>query len=999
MTSGLPERTLRRMVAVAQSTAAVFGRDAEREHLATLFARAAAGEPSLCVVHGEAGIGKTALVREACRAWAGAVMWGTCVHFGAATVPFAAVASAVDGWLVDADEDVRNRVLDGLGDLTALLPSAHAVLEPSAGLLLQQLDRAIRRIAEHAPVVLVIDDLQWADPSSLDLLAFLVSGFRTQALSLVVTVREEDRVDGHVLNSWLADLRRLPGVSEQHLARLDLVATAEQVAALTGQAALPAGFTASAFDRSGGNPYLTELLVQAGTFSAPASTASVPVALREALLARWNAMNVSAREVSRLLALAGRPVQRSVLASVAERLGAEWDTGAALSASLTEAVAAGVVQPVRSGLWFRHPLLAEVLAGDLLGHDGVAVHAAYAEVLAEQGDAHTGDVAVHHELAGNLPAAYEWSLAAARSAAAVQGATEHLDHLQRACRLWPQVMGGTASTEERVQLLLRTTRAAHGVARADEALVLVEEALALTDSVASPPLVCRLLMLKHWILNEVEDLPMGAVTEPLEQAVLLAASLPGTAECAIVDSALAWTQFWAGNDRCRDLAAAALLTARTTGSPDALVAALAAAALVFPESDDVMDWLQEAYELAASSGDALGMLGAALGMANVHQSRGDYASAMGIATTAGRELIQNGAPWAGRFLLAGAGRFALTLGRWDQGEEQLRPALASADGGHREAVPCTAMSVLCTRRGDLEEAEQHLARAAEASSTDYRGTGSYPFGRVELLLARGRPGLALQTIGGQISAAARLDPRDADEFLVLAARAAADLSRQGRDHRVEDGTQQAEDLLQQVLSVWSVGATESFIACGPDDHIQIARKALYEAELGRLRDLPEQSQRWSTAGARCHEAGLVWEEALAACRQGQAALDEGRPRPDAATPLREAYRIAVHLGAQPVAHEVKVTAAAAHISLDPVPSSQPEATRPGPDLTLLTSREREVLTHVIAGRTNSEIATALFISDKTVSVHISNILRKTGTTTRVQAAAWASRQSEATHRT
>ena len=97
------------MTAAAHPTVAVVGREAEREHLATLFARAAAGEPSFCVVHGEAGIGKTTVVRDACRAWPGAVLWGTCVHFGAATVPFAAVASAVDGWLTAAEEEVRSQ--------------------------------------------------------------------------------------------------------------------------------------------------------------------------------------------------------------------------------------------------------------------------------------------------------------------------------------------------------------------------------------------------------------------------------------------------------------------------------------------------------------------------------------------------------------------------------------------------------------------------------------------------------------------------------------------------------------------------------------------------------------------------------------------------------------------------------------------------------------------------------------------------------------------------
>ncbi len=984
------------MVAAAHPPAAVVGREAERGHLATLFARAAAGEPSFCVVHGEAGIGKTTVVREASQAWAGVVLWGTCVHFGAAAVPFAAVASALDGWLVVAEQEVRSQVLDGLGDVAALLPSSPAVAEPKAGLLLRQLDRAIRRIADRAPTVLVIDDLQWADQSSLDLLAFLVTGFRDQALCVVVTVRDEDRVEGHVLNRWLAELRRLPGVSELHLQRLDLVDTAQQIVSLTGQSLLPDGFADEAYRRSGGNPYLTELLVQAGTSNAPARTASVHDALRQALLSRWSAMSVPAREVSRLLALAGRPVARSVLASVAAQLAAEWETGASLSSSLSEAVAAGVVEPGRDGLWFRHPLLAEVLADDLLGHDAVAVHAAYADVLAAQGRARRGDVAVHHELAGNLPAALEWSLAAADSAAAAQGATEHLEHLRRACRLWPQVMQQGASAAEHVRLLLRASRAAQGVARAEEALAFIEQALALTDRTASPGIACRLLVLKHRMVIDRHQLPFSTVTSALEEAQQLADTMPGSIERAIVDAALAWTENWAGHDRCRDLSSAALVTARQTRSPDALIPALTAAAMAFPESGEAMPWLQEAYDLAASSGDAIEMLDAALGMNNLYQVRGDYPAMVDSNTEHGLALIQAGAPSAGRFLLTCAAGPALTLGRWEQAEAQLRPAVACGDGGHREGTARTVMTVLCVRRGDLRQAEEHLTRAAEVSSTHYRGTTSYPFGRVELSIAQAHPEEALEVIEQYIGAAARGDPRDADEFLLLAARAAADLARQARDHLSRAGSHQAESMLQRVLSAWSDGATESFIAWGAGDLIQYARKALYDAELGRLRDVPAQSELWAAAGHICHRAGLPWEEALAACRQGQAALDEGRPKQDAAAPLRQAFGIASRLGAAPLAREVAVTAAAAHINLDPVGSPADETTQPVGDLALLTPREREVLTHVVAGRSNSEIATALFISDKTVSVHISNVLRKTGTTTRVQAAAWATRQGLAT---
>ena len=106
--------------------------------------------------------------------------------------------------------------------------------------------------------------------------------------------------------------------------------------------------------------------------------------------------------------------------------------------------------------------------------------------------------------------------------------------------------------------------------------------------------------------------------------------------------------------------------------------------------------------------------------------------------------------------------------------------------------------------------------------------------------------------------------------------------------------------------------------------------------------------------------------------------------------LREAHRRAVELGAEPLRHEVETLARLARVNLqEPVPlrgSDDPPAALAG-----LTAREREILTFLVAGRSNGEIAKELFISDKTVSVHVSNILRKTGTSSRVEAAALAGR--------
>jgi hypothetical protein len=209
----------------------VVGRAVEGTFLTAAMQAAAQGEPQAVFVHGEAGVGKTSLVREVLGSFAGEVLWGTCVHFGAASVPFAALISALDRWVAAVDPPVRDEVFAGLDALHALLPSLGAGAVDDRGLVLPQIDSALVRLARRRPTVLVIDDLQWADASSLDLLAFLISGFRDQQLAVVATVRDEDRPESHRLTSWLAEVRRMPSVEEMHLERLGAEGTAAQVAA------------------------------------------------------------------------------------------------------------------------------------------------------------------------------------------------------------------------------------------------------------------------------------------------------------------------------------------------------------------------------------------------------------------------------------------------------------------------------------------------------------------------------------------------------------------------------------------------------------------------------------------------------------------------------------------------------------------------------------------------------------------------------------------------
>jgi predicted ATPase len=478
------------------------GRVPERRRLADALSGSAQGQPLAVLVHGEAGVSKTRLVREATdqyrAAGGGEVLWGTCVHFGAASVPFAPVVQALDSWALHTDPPVRSTVLEGCEELLNLLPSM-AMRSPDvpSSRLLPVVDRVVQRIAAGRPTVLVVDDLQWADVSSLDVLAYLITGFRGQNLALVVTIREEDRPVGHALHGWLADTRRLPGVFELVLARLDPAECTEQIAALLGR---PPGeeLVADVLARSGGNPYLTELLVRDLPAGAERLPGELPTALREALLARWHSLSAPARQITRMLAVGGRPTSLEALGVVA----AGVVPAAGLPALVRQGVEAGVLQQVTDQTcWFRHPLLAEVLLATMTSQERAPVHAAYAQVLeasaANRPDlagALSADLAVHHEHAGHFDRAFANSIRAADYAHELHASSVEAGHLTQACELWDRAGHEvTGSTQDRIALLLRTSRIGERAGVLETARFL-DQALSLVDRQHQPLLASALLV-------------------------------------------------------------------------------------------------------------------------------------------------------------------------------------------------------------------------------------------------------------------------------------------------------------------------------------------------------------------------------------------------------------------------------------------------------------------------------------------------------------------------
>jgi DNA-binding NarL/FixJ family response regulator len=255
----------------------------------------------------------------------------------------------------------------------------------------------------------------------------------------------------------------------------------------------------------------------------------------------------------------------------------------------------------------------------------------------------------------------------------------------------------------------------------------------------------------------------------------------------------------------------------------------------------------------------------------------------------------------------------------------------------------------------------------------------------EVFVAAGEPRRALEWIRARI-APDGVSGVYTDQLLVALANAAAELAAAGRDTGDTDSVAQAVSALDEVLGRWP----RTTFSTGPDVDIQTMRQALLAAEVARCRGHPDEPARWEKAVEKCHLTGATWDEAVSQLRCAQAMLAAGSPSSAVGDLLRAAHRRAVELDATPLRNEVESLARIARVTLrlaDPIggESLAPEA------LAGLTGREREILAFLVAGRSNREIAKELVISDKTVSVHVSNILRKTGTSNRVEAATLAAR--------
>jgi DNA-binding CsgD family transcriptional regulator len=196
--------------------------------------------------------------------------------------------------------------------------------------------------------------------------------------------------------------------------------------------------------------------------------------------------------------------------------------------------------------------------------------------------------------------------------------------------------------------------------------------------------------------------------------------------------------------------------------------------------------------------------------------------------------------------------------------------------------------------------------------------------------------------------------------------------------------------LEQLLEARAALPGEAFAPGSKEDLVQPAMAAVFEAERRRATGEGDLADAWHNATTKCEAAGMGWLRHVALWRLGSALINRGDAGVEAAQALRAVHRYTSEQGARPLQVAVEDTARLARISLAEASAIEELEVTPSA-FEALTRREREVLMQLVTGRTYAEIATALFISEKTVSVHVSNVLRKTDTRSGREVAALATR--------
>ncbi len=416
------------------------GRAAELGQMREMLAAAESGQSVVLLVSGDAGVGKTRLLTElaAVAARGGfTVLSGRCAEL-ADTVPYLPLADALRGTGPGADGTLQE-ALATRPVLARLLPDREITRQPGdlPGLAQQQLFGAVlgmlSELAQANPVLLILEDLHWADRSTRDLVTFLTRMLRGERIALVLSYRSDDIHRGHPLRSVVGELQRLPAVTAIEVGPLAPAPMAEHLRRLAG-GMLDTAAIDRVISRAEGNTYFAEELVATSS-----AGNELPTGLADLLLARTVELSPEAQQVLRAAAVAGRRIDDELVMRAAGLPTAEYE------AAVREAVARQLlVTDGHGGLAFRHALLREAMYNDLLPGERTRLHARLAELLADEdrlamvaGSA--AELALHCLASHDIPGAFAASVQAGQEAFRLAAPADAHRHFDQALSLWERV--------------------------------------------------------------------------------------------------------------------------------------------------------------------------------------------------------------------------------------------------------------------------------------------------------------------------------------------------------------------------------------------------------------------------------------------------------------------------------------------------------------------------------------------------------------------------------
>ena len=944
------------------------GRSDELAVIETAVAEARLGRPSVLLLGGEAGIGKSTLVDEGARRGAVERHLGRAVPLGGDAIPLAPI--------IDLFRQIR-RTAPAAVTASPEFAAVADWLAPAAGSWAPQAGPGaafvpvldlLARLADDDAFVFGIEDLQWADPATWDLFEFLARSLVDERVLLVGTYRSDEIAADPARRRRLADLARIASVRQLRLGGLGRDDVAARAAAIIGHPPAPE-VVDQLLARGEGNPFFTEELL-----AAHLAGESMPAVLADLIAADLVDVDDDTRRLLAVVATLGGTAGHELLRQILEL------DDLAVESALHDAVARHllVVDAATDDYGFRHALIGEVVYGELLPSERRRLHRGAADAIrkrCEDGPVSAdvaGALAFHLDRAGDPVEAFGALLAAADASATIAPAIA-LHHLERALALWDDV-GEVATGERRGDRLWQAAELATGTVGNPRAAELAQLAFRFGPPSRGEAWGHERLGRYLWASGRLEE---SAVEYERASALLAGVGLDpttapvraGLAQAALMARDLEGAERWC--EQVADLVEDASADPAAWGTSRRVLGAVRSAR---GDPTEGVRLSREAVAVADTPhAEALAMMYLCLALGDL----GSYEEVVSIAAETRAYVQRVGLDHSfGGYVDALAADGLIRLGRWTDVDELL------ARHVDRDPLPAGALrlgcvrAVLAARRGHADEAGQWLAGAAVPPVDGFH--------QAYLDLAAADVHLALGEWDQAVEASARgaLGAGGALLWVARFERCHAEAAvEQALDARAAGGSADLVGLADRLRDRLPLATTAGSPALEPDANLAHAA-----AVITRLTGPDPEA--WAAAAGHWEALHDPWLTAVARLREAEAAVATG-DLARGSTALREAYENATTLGAAPLQNEIVALAGRARLSLEaPVAAALDGGSveRLG-----LTPREAEVLALVAAGRTNREIGAELFISEKTASVHVSNILRKLGVTSRVDAAAVAQR--------